>query len=306
MTDEPRSSTEEDELAAALEAAPEPPNGASSSRAHALTDSQANALANLARPTVVILAGGAKSGKTTLLASLYERFSYGPIGGTRFAGSLTLPGFEARADGIRPRDGSRSQMPHTNRNAVPWLHLRVRRADRMRQQDLLLGDFDGEYFDRVVEGKDPPDIVPGLRRADHIAIVVDGEALIEPTKRAVTVQRTRDLITRLSEPDVVASWDVFGLVLTKLDLVNSSVADTRRQARRDLDELRKYLSARTGGRDVGVIETAAISAKPDLPVGHGADELLDEWQRVPAVAIAPPPVVAAAPNPSEWFPRFKD
>src|SRR4051812_6581560 len=67
------------------------------SRAHALTDRQASGLSARERATVIVLAGAVASGKTTLITALYERFGHGPIAGHRFAGSLTLPGFEARA-----------------------------------------------------------------------------------------------------------------------------------------------------------------------------------------------------------------
>src|SRR5258708_2931827 len=50
-----------------------------------------------ARPTrVVLVAGPANSGKTTLLSCLYERFHFGMFAGFRFAGSKTLVGFEKR------------------------------------------------------------------------------------------------------------------------------------------------------------------------------------------------------------------
>jgi hypothetical protein len=291
------------ELEAALEAQPQV--AGSGSRSHALSDREANALAGSARPTVVVLAGSVASGKTTLITSLYERFSNGPIGQTRFSSSRTLPGFEARAAGLRPVDGVRPQMPHTYRNAVPWLHLRIKDLDVGTPNDLLFGDFDGELFDRVVEGKDPPDLVPGLRRADHLIIVVDGHALISGTEHAFAVQRSRDLITRLTEPNVAASPAVFSLVLTKLDLVNGSKADVRRRARSDLTDLRDYLSARTERPNVPIIETAAISSTPDLPIGHGAEELLDVWRRRPAEIIGgsvwPKPTAAS----SAFFGEFR-
>jgi hypothetical protein len=255
------------------------------------------------RATVVVLAGGVASGKTTLIASLYERFAHGPIAGRRFAGSQTLPGFEARAQGLRPLLGAAQSMPHTHRNAVPWLHVRVALASE-QPQDLLLGDFDGEVFDRVIEGKDAPDSVPALRRADHVAVVLDGQALVEASRRSHARQRSVDLIEVLAQERVLAASSVLSLVVTKLDLLNRAPRDARVAARGVVAELRTRLIERAAVREPAVIETAAISSVPDLPLGHGLDELLDHWHRRPATVVGPSEAPEVPHAYGQWFGRF--
>src|SRR4051812_14264762 len=104
MSEPETSPTNDDELEAALQEASDE-EGSGAGRAHALTVREASRLAAARRPTVVVLAGTVSSGKTTLITSFYERFARGPIGPMKFAGSLTLPGFEARARGLRPQLG---------------------------------------------------------------------------------------------------------------------------------------------------------------------------------------------------------
>lgn len=300
--DAKRSTDDDRELVAALKESRDDVS-TRASRAHALTDREASDVAADRRATVVVLAGGVASGKTTLIASLYERFGHGPIAGRMFAGSLTLPGFEARAQGLRPTQGVRRLMPHTHRNAVPWLHLRVVAASGL-PQELLLGDFDGEVFDRVIEGKDPAQSVPALRRADHVSIVLDGHGLVDATKRSLVRQRAIDLIDVLTKAGVVASPRVFSIVLTKLDLVDGAPNDDRESARSIVAELRDRLSSRAQLSSPPVIETAAISSAPSLPLGHGVDDLLDLWHRSPATDIDRPQEADEPTTAREWFGRF--
>src|SRR5258708_4978508 len=61
-----------------------------------LNASETEILRRHRRTRLVVLAGDSKSGKTTLLASIFLRFQQGPFGDYLFAGSHTLMGFEAR------------------------------------------------------------------------------------------------------------------------------------------------------------------------------------------------------------------
>lgn len=302
MTDAGAPPGDEGELEAALKQASDE-TGALTARSHAMTDREASLLGAARRPTVVLLAGTVSSGKTTLITSLYERFARGPIGATHFAGSLTLPGFEARARGLRPQVGAKAPMPHTHRDAVPWLHLRVLGVEPPAM-DLLFGDFDGEVFDRVVQGSDLPGSVPALRRADHLSVVLDGRALVSAVDRPLAKQRTIDLIDVVSNRDVAASPRALSIVLTKLDLLNAAETEARQAARQVLKDVRSHLSERTEGAIPPVVETAAISENANLPLGHGVDELLDLWHRAPATPVRGTEVPDVPPTAHAWFGRF--
>jgi hypothetical protein len=62
---------------------------------------------------VIVVAGEADSGKTTLLASLIDRFQRGPFSDYRFAGCKTLMGFEQRCHLARLKSGG--TIPDTDR-----------------------------------------------------------------------------------------------------------------------------------------------------------------------------------------------
>jgi Double-GTPase 2 len=300
MTDGETTPNGDDELEAALREAREV--GVEPARSHALTDQEATRLAAEQRPAVVLFAGGVKSGKTTLITSFYERFSRGPLSSTRFAGSRTLPGFEARARGLRPQVGAKPPMPHTHRDAVPWLHLRVM-CEELQALDLVFGDFDGEIFDGLVEGSETADQVPALKRADHISIVLDGGALILPVERQFARQRTLDLVGVVARPGVVSSPEALSLVVTKLDLLNGAEASEREAAREVIAEVRSRLASEAGVSPE-VLETAAISEDPNLPVGHGLEALLSYWQRHPSTSVAGREVSPVPHRSDTWFGRF--
>jgi hypothetical protein len=276
------------------------------SRSRALNDEEAGRVSSVRRSTVVVLAGEVGSGKTTLLTALYERFGRGPVAGRLFAGSQTLPGFEARCWGLRAGSGRTTPaMPHTHREALPWLHLRVSSNDGV-VQDLLLGDFDGEIFGDIIDGKAPARTVPALRRADHLAIVIDGESLVDPVRRHVAVQRALDLLAALGKQrEAIADPKVITLVLTKQDAVDTA-------GRVDQEAVQEALEVlRTATRDAfddylpAVVSTAAISRIEELPLGHGLDELLDLWSRQPLIQIVRDATsTRSEPAPGDWFARF--
>jgi len=65
-------------------------------RGQALTTSEASQISSAKRSQLIVIAGEVKSGKTTLLTSLFHCFQKGPFSGYMFAGSKTLVGFDLR------------------------------------------------------------------------------------------------------------------------------------------------------------------------------------------------------------------
>lgn len=274
-------------------------------RSRALNDAEAGTIAAARRSTVVVLAGEVGSGKTTLLAALYERFGRGEVARHAFAGSLTLPGFEARCWGLRRGSGRVTPaMPHTQRNALPWLHLRVT-PPAAEAQDLLLGDFDGEIFGDIIDGKIPASDVPALRRADHLAVVLDGETLANPVRRQATLQRSQDLLGALGrQPNAIASPEVITIVVTKQDAIDRADIENQRAVLRAIETVRDATSNAFPKYVPAVISTAAVSRIGELPLGHGLDELLALWSEQPAVHVEPRAVSSVPMPKGDWLARF--
>lgn len=259
-------------------------------RGEALSDLEALDVTARFPTTVVVFAGAVGSGKTTIMAALYERFGRGPIAGQLFAGSQTLPGFERRCHGGRSASGHHhAHTPHTSLDAVPWLHLRLRPVElQAPARDLLLGDFYGERFDRLIAGTSMPSKMPFLTRADHICVTLDGARLADEVSRAGERQHALDLVAA-----VMASGQhvpgVVSLVVTKWDMVRRVGAEAQ-GAVDDLTEELVALCAETAqGSVVPVTLTAARSTISALPLGHGLEELVALWLARPTSQLSHPP-----------------
>lgn len=129
---------------------------------------------------LVVLAGLAGSGKTTIETSLYQMFQKKTVGGFYFAGSNTIQGYEQRAFFTRTK--SRGTTPTTQRTSLEigrsFLHLRLWERETDEFCNLLFADLSGEAFEthigRVDEVKQD---FPFMDRADYFVGVLDGEMI---------------------------------------------------------------------------------------------------------------------------------
>jgi len=252
----------------------------------ALSGAEALEIASDKRTTVIVLAGNVRSGKSTILASLYERFGRGPVGGQLFAGSRTLSGFERLCH--RGRVGSGSDiagMEHTPRDALPWLHLRIRRrGDAENARDLLLGDFSGEHFADLLAGRRAPADLPFLRRADHVALVLDGRNFARTVGRPAEERQSLDLTQVLvGDPSALANPAVITAVVTKWDLIHRAGASAEEAVQTTVEQMQRIVAAHDVG--LALVRTAARSVIRDFPLGHGTDDLLNRWADRPVIQV---------------------
>jgi Double-GTPase 2 len=273
-------------------------------RGEALFPAQANQIAQQRRATVVILAGSPDSGKTTLLAALYERFGLGKLAGHWFLGSRTLHGFELRCHrsvyGRGPGGGSQGRTAET---AAPWLHLRTARQETASVvHELLLGDFSGEHFRRLANGTVAPSAFPALRRADHICLTISGGALGDPGERAPEERElTGTLEALLADPNGIADTAAISFVVTKWDLVHAAGDHARDAVQHLFATLRDKLPDQHAVHSVGYIQTAARSTVDEMPIGYGIGDLLSRFTDRPALHVSHPPARVHGAEPFDMF-----
>jgi hypothetical protein len=135
------------------------------------------AITKRALTSVVLFAGTADCGKTTLLATLHLLFQDGPFAGYNFAGSDTLVGFEDRVSLTRTASGRST--PTTPRTTVSeYLHLRVRRGGCSHPiRDVLLCDLWGEDFKEAKDNVDACRNLTIIKTAHRFVLLVDGGKL---------------------------------------------------------------------------------------------------------------------------------
>jgi hypothetical protein len=235
---------------------------------------------------VVILAGEQRSGKTTLISSLYELFQEGVVGRFSFAGSKTLPAFEERCHDARMTSGR--EIPDTERTkpgeGFRFLHLALLDREAPSRTNLLLGDMSGELYDAVRDSSDECAKYEFLRRADHFVVMLNGAKLAN-NNHAETYAHARGVVRSLVDADVLRGHTHVTLLTTKWDLIVRS--GDRAQAR--VTELEESFRT-TFASKLPQVHFAHVAARPenaDLDFAFGLNDLLNAW--MDKVGLAPPP-----------------
>lgn len=238
---------------------------------------------------VIAVLGPSDSGKTSLIASLYDLFQEGSVAGVEFARSRTLHAFEQTCHDARA--ASRRSEPHMSRTPigeVSFYHLEIGGLQDGKNIALLLGDRAGEEYRAAA---DDVSVVAGfseVARADTLTVLVDGERLLDTGTRHNLRSDINMMLQGLDEGGALRAGSRLALVLTKLDAVTA--ADHRERALRDFDSL-LYDVRRLFGHSLSEVEPFQVAASPKinvLPRGTGVADLLSFWIR-PA---APPKISA--------------
>ena len=224
---------------------------------------------------LVGILGSSNAGKTCFLLSLYLMASSGGLPKTHlFAGSRTLPGFEARARLLRAWKGGplpEKLADHTtlaDARQPGFLHLALRETGgTKRLMNVLLTDLPGEWSTNLVNQAATADRFTFLRRADGIVIVVDGPVLSSATRHS-ELQRSRHLLDRLVESVGVD-------VTTPLLLLVSKYDQLQMQRPAAVDELEHH--AKSLGFSPEVVLCAAFSTIPEtIKNGLGVFETVEK------------------------------
>ncbi len=261
--------------------------------AETLKLAEASKLLRAGDARVVAILGPTDSGKTSLIASLYDLFQEGPVEGIEFARSWTLHAFEQTCHDARM--SSRRGEPHmirTPRGEVRFYHLEIGGGTAGDGLALILGDRAGEEYR---EAADDPSIAVAFSevvRADSLAVLVDGERLLDSGGRHNVVSEIKLMLQALRDGGALRFGSRLALVLTKLDAVRDSAHGER--AIRDFDSLFVDL-CRLFGDALSMIERFQIAASPKtdaLARGTGIPDLLLFWLGpavAPAQPVSPPP-----------------
>lgn len=243
-----------------------------------LSVAEASAITREAFSSVVLFAGTAKSGKTTLLATVYLLFQRAPFAGYLFAGSETLVGFEERT--YLARVASRRGTPTTERTVrSELLHLRVRRDVPLGPvRDLLFCDFSGEDFREAKDSSEACASLPVMRRADYLVLLVDGEKLATADSRRRAKNDPVTLLRNCLDSGVLPPSRAVDVLVTKWDLIEA--AADRDDIVRFVDHMEKEIERQFQAR-LATLRMARVAAHPTsgagLGLGYGLEALFYAW-----------------------------
>ena len=248
-------------------------------RGEALDRGQASRLQlrNISR--TIALIGPHDSGKTSMIAGLYDLLQQGPLAGVSFAGSSTLIGFEQVCHLARAE--SRRKVPHMERTIrgadATFFHLDLHQQDA-GLSSLFIGDRSGEDYLTVSDQLSHADQLFEVRRADCVTILVNGEQLASTALRHETVAAIQQVVDALIEARVIRRGCRLALVLTKKDAVFASAH--RDRGLRDFARLVSTI-ADSHSEYLGRVHSFVVAASPkrcdEVKRGEGVGELLLFW-----------------------------
>lgn len=224
---------------------------------------------------LIAVLGATDAGKTCMLNSLYLLASHAGLAPRfRFAGSLTLAGFELRARRLRKWTNGRlpesltEHTSHSDERNPGLLHLAL--SDEKlggSRVELLLTDLPGEWTTKLVEKARTADRFMFLQRADGLVIAVDGLKLHDSSQKHIELRNLEHLIDRLANAvDMDRRIPIF-FVACRVDAIGIEIPP----GLQDIVEL-----ARGNGFVAQAAVVVSFSANPDqVPNGYGIQSLVE-------------------------------
>lgn len=220
--------------------------------------------------------GAYDSGKTSVIAGLYDLFQMGPVSGAAFAGSSTLHGLELICHDARvASDRDEAHSERTKRGEVRFYHIDLCRGGELTT--LLIADRSGEEYEEVADLAANASAMFELRRADVITILIDGRRLASSVERADTMGAIPQIIQGMVENGAFARKPNLAIVLTKDDVVQASPKKDRimQDFQAIVDGIRE--SHADSFAELGQFVTCASPQDANVERGRGLPALLDFW-----------------------------
>jgi hypothetical protein len=191
----------------------------------ALSATDAEVITLRSRTQLVVFAGAEGSGKTTVLASIYERLNQDAFAGFKFAGSRSLLGFEEICHLNRLASGG--TQPDTQRTRLTddtkYYHLALRTAELpAARRNVLLSAMSGELFRMAKDSQEDAERLTFLRRADTIVVLVDGERLATTAQRTSAQADAADILESVLDANMVSQNCRVEIVFSKLDRITAA------------------------------------------------------------------------------------
>lgn len=168
---------------------------------------------------VIVLAGEVESGKTTLLASIYNHFLNGPYANCLFAGSSTLLAFERCCHDARLASGRHKTKTERTKHKgeFRFLHLKIKDKNSELSQNILFTDVSGELYRGVRDSAEECKKHLIFNRADHFVLLIDGEKVCDPILRGKSISDATHLLRQCIDSEMLNNKSIVDVVFTKLD-----------------------------------------------------------------------------------------
>jgi GTPase SAR1 family protein len=245
----------------------------------ALLIEECNKVTSSSLTRLIVLAGSAKSGKTTLLASLFQLFQdKNSFVNYKFAGSLTLIGLEKRC--FKSRIASERDVAETDRTIKleydEFIHLKVKGGTK--KVSLLFTDVSGEKFKDLSNSQDECRKFDLVKRADHFALFIDAFLLSDITTRQTTKTNSLGILRSLIESKMLSEHTYIEVIFSRWDLLLQR--ENYEDHKKFIESLKQTIIEKfqSTHKRIRFFEIASRPASAKgLDFGYGIDKILPEW-----------------------------
>lgn len=188
----------------------------------ALNEKELYRLSSRLPTRIIYVLGPVGSGKTTFESMLYAFFLKNIDKNILFAGSETLVGFEERLNYLRIKSGnSDAQMERTNKDERRcFLHLNLLDIKLNYRYNLVLSDISGETFDNCNSNRaNMEQDLPYLDMAKNIVLFMDGESLLDNSKRQGSVMKIKFFLKTFKSSRFYNGKPNIDIVISKNDVI---------------------------------------------------------------------------------------
>ncbi len=230
-----------------------------------LTVTEATQILQSRPAQVVVLGGMVESGKTTLIARIFEMLQNNSVANHNFAASRTLAEFDKLSwHATMESQGASPTTEHTYRSENNhFLHLRVRAVDNtLTAKDVLVCDIPGEIFPEAVAEERVCLELCALRRADHLVLFLDGSVMCKIHERHDPCGKILDFVDRAMQTGQIGHHTALHLVISKCDMLPQVPDD---EVLLFVKTAEQSFCERYAGK-FGDLKTWRIAARPVHPV----------------------------------------
>lgn len=188
----------------------------------ALNEKELYRLSSKVPTHIIYVLGPVGSGKTTFESMLYAFFLKNIDKNILFAGSETLVGFEERLNYLRIKSGnSDAQMERTNKDERRcFLHMNLLDLKSNCHYNLILSDVSGETFENCNSNRSNMEQdLPCLDMAKNIVLFMDGESLLDNSKRQGSVMKIKFFLKTFKSSRLYSEKTNIDIVISKNDVI---------------------------------------------------------------------------------------
>jgi len=215
------------------------------------------------------------AGKTCFMSSLYLLAACrGLPPRYKFAGSLTLQGFEDRVRKLRKWEAGLLPTKLSDHTSLAdprtpsLMHIAFKEQGGGVRHDFLLTDLPGEWTKELINNSENEKKFRFLHRADGIIVVVDGPALVADGSRPIEHSRLKLLLARLKNAVQIDHTIPLIILVSKCDKLQPGVQPDLTSV---VDEAKAY------GFLPHIIMCTAFSSAPEkIPNGTGVVEAVEK------------------------------